>query len=950
MKKLLIAIMMLLPMMANAYDFEQDGVYYNIISNQDPFKVEVTSGLNPYSGSLSIGKTLIHDGKTYAITRIGDNAFAGCSSLSSITLSEGLESLGVGSFSGCITLSAISIPSTVTTIDTRSFSACSQLSSISLPSSLANLGDYCFSGCIALTSISIPSQVVQLGDYCFSGCTKISSLSLPSSVTQIGQYCFNDCIALEFLQLSSSLISLPSFFISGCKQLKSIIIPSSVETLGESCFGNSFLESLTIPNTVTYVNGKFLDKNPNIKRIVYNANTASIPTYYENNQRIQVGCFNECLALESIEIKSPVKILPAYCFKECIALKSLLVPDGLISIGGCCFVDCYALTDFSIPETVRSIGGACFYYCKSLKSIDIPYGVTELPSSDVYYYGWDNGSKNGSYLGGGGCFWGCESLESVTIPSSVVSMGYASFSGCSSLKSINLPSTITSLDRRFFNGCKSLSSIIIPSSVTSIGNECFCGCESLSEMTIPSSVTSLGESCFRGCGLSTITIPSTITELKKYTFGSCPNLKTIIIPSSITRIEEGCFSSCTSLESFSIPNSVSIIGGACFAMCTALKNIQLPESITELMDGSYSSGTYSTTWSTGFFGGCSSLTEIELPSSIIKVGNGCFSDCSNLSKLTINAENVPETGYSVFEGTLYKSVGSLFVPENSAALYKAAEQWKDWKNISEGKGYKLTYLVDGLEYKFYYLEYGEIITPEAEPTKETYKFSGWSEIPETMPAHDVVVTGTFERYFDVGNLTKAVDFVMNNSASAEDVALYDLNNNKKLDIGDVILIVKFILNNNSNNAPNYIGRRAGEIADLAQYTAAQFEVKTTGDVDIRLVKSMEQTHQMMYQQKDANTYAVVVYSLTNQLMQPENGKIIETDNISDILSIENVTVATPTGETAYYQTLSTTTGIEQIGDENGTVVVYDLKGNRLNSGKALNKGIYIVNGKKAVVR
>ena len=90
MKKLLIAIMMLLPMMANAFDFKQDGVYYNIISNQDPYKVEVTSGPNPYSGSLSIGKTLIHDGKTYAITRIGDNAFAGCSSLSSITLSEGL--------------------------------------------------------------------------------------------------------------------------------------------------------------------------------------------------------------------------------------------------------------------------------------------------------------------------------------------------------------------------------------------------------------------------------------------------------------------------------------------------------------------------------------------------------------------------------------------------------------------------------------------------------------------------------------------------------------------------------------------------------------------------------------------------------------------------------------------------------------------------------------------
>ena len=41
---------------------------------------------------------------------------------------------------------------------------------------------------------------------------------------------------------------------------------------------------------------------------------------------------------------------------------------------------------------------------------------------------------------------------------------------------------------------------------------------------------------------------------------------------------------------------------------------------------------------------------------------------------------------------------------------------------------------------------------------------------------------------------------------------------------------------------------------------------------------------------------------------------------------------------------------EQIEKENGTAVIYDLKGKRLNSGKALNKGIYIVNGKKTVVR
>ena len=57
--------------------------------------------------------------------------------------------------------------------------------------------------------------------------------------------------------------------------------------------------------------------------------------------------------------------------------------------------------------------------------------------------------------------------------------------------------------------------------------------------------------------------------------------------------------------------------------------------------------------------------------------------------------------------------------------------------------YKLTYMVDGEEYKSYDIEYGASITPEVSPTKEGYTFSGWSEIPETMPAHDVTVTGTF---------------------------------------------------------------------------------------------------------------------------------------------------------------------------------------------------------------
>ena len=59
--------------------------------------------------------------------------------------------------------------------------------------------------------------------------------------------------------------------------------------------------------------------------------------------------------------------------------------------------------------------------------------------------------------------------------------------------------------------------------------------------------------------------------------------------------------------------------------------------------------------------------------------------------------------------------------------------------------YKLTYQVDGVEYKSYDVEYGATITPEAFPTKDGYTFSGWSEIPKTMPAKDVTIIGTFTK-------------------------------------------------------------------------------------------------------------------------------------------------------------------------------------------------------------
>ena len=568
-------------------------------------------------------------------------------------------------------------------------------------------------------------------------------------------------------------------------------------------------------------------------------------------------------------------------------IRTVNMNEGITSIGRNALRDCSELTSVAIPNSIITIGYGAFYNCRCLTSLTVPNSVTNI----------------GAYV-----FYGCSGLTSVSISNSVREIEECTFYSCSDLISIDIPDNVTSIGTYAFWGCSALTSVTIPNSMKTIGYGAFQSCSSLTSVTIPNNLTILGDYAFSLCsGLTSVTISNGVKTIGNYTFQSCYGLTSISIPNSVITIGEGAFQSCQNLEILKLPDELQIIKKAAFKWCRVLKSITIPSTVEYIYSEAFS--------------GCDALESIKA---------------------------LPETPPFLYDNSFTNYSVPLIVPNGCKEAYQNAQGWKNFTNISDNK-YQLTYLVDGEEYKSYIIEYGTPITPEAEPTKETYKFSGWSNIPETMPNHDVTVTGTFARYFDVGNLTKAIDFVMNSSASAEDVSLYDLNNNKKMDVGDVILIVKFILSN-INNTPNFISRRAGEVACLCQYTAAQFEVKTTGNVDIRLVKSMEQTHQLMYQQKDANTYAVVVYSLSNQLMRPENGKIIETDNFSDILSIENVTVATPTSETAYYQTLSTTTGIEQIENENGTAVIYDLKGNRLNSGKALNKGIYIVNGKKSIMK
>jgi hypothetical protein len=241
-------------------------------------------------------------------------------------------------------------------------------------------------------------------------------------------------------------------------------------------------------------------------------------------------------------------------------------------------------------------------------------------------------------------------------------------------------------------------------------------------------VTDIGLTAFCNCpGLTSIEIPSSVTNIDNQAFQNCTNLTSIEIPNSVTSIGEYTFSGCTGLTSIAIPSSVISLGQRAFQTCKGLTLVEIANGLTSI--------------SKYTFCDCPSLTSIIIPNSVTLIGDYAFSGCTGLTSLTCEA-TTPPTCYRTTFLDVNKSICIIYVPAESVTAYKSANRWKDFANI-KALTFKLTYYVDGEVYKSYDVKSGTTITPIAEPSKEGYTFSGWSEIPETMPSEDVAVEGSF---------------------------------------------------------------------------------------------------------------------------------------------------------------------------------------------------------------
>ena len=523
-----------------AYDFQSGDLYYNITSSVEPYTVEVTYEIywscDNYSNlkDVVIPEKVTHDNITYLVTGIGQYAFCSpcspsSSQISSIVIPNSVTSIGDDAFNGCSSLTSIIVKEGNTTYDSRN--DCNAIIETATNTLIA--------GC---QNTIIPNNVTSIENGAFKGCSSLTSVIIPNSVTSIGEDAFSGCSALKSIYckaLTPPELSISSFPTDAYDNA-TLHMPfeSYADYIEHSIWGTfkniQYIDTF-YNNDICYqyILGKELLSKTLTAEDDFNAFTNISITgtqtwHYSDQYGAKMSGYSDADSRTYSNedwLISPAMDLSNYSsatltFSHAFGPRSSIPTTDAQKAQYTCWVSNDFngdVTTASWTELPISYGTSAWNYISTV--VDIPTENLKENCCVAWKSVCDNSSAtweiksinvSGNYLRPNVKVIALSNKYSndIIIPSiatnnyvdyKVTTIAASAFSNCSSLTSISIPNSVTTIGSEAFSGCTSLESITIPNSITSLSNNVFTNCTSLNEVTLPASITSIGENAFAGC-------------------------------------------------------------------------------------------------------------------------------------------------------------------------------------------------------------------------------------------------------------------------------------------------------------------------------------------------------------------------------------------------------------------------------------------------------------------
>lgn len=430
----------------------------------------------------------------------------GARNLTTLTVPESVEHVGMGAFSNTVYLNSqpqgilyigkvayayigkeempehtvLSLKDGTTEITGLAFSDCPNLEKVIIPKSTKRVEKYAFAKCPNLYSITVEEGNPYLDsrntcnavlntstDALLFGC---KNTIIPNDCKSVEEGAFYGCTGLENIAFGDQVEFVGNSAFQGCTALTSIHFGEAVKTLGrrgKTVFGGcKNVESIHIGKSMSELTGYMFSDFVNLNYI----------TVSQDNEMYDSR--NNCNAIINKETKQLIK-----------GCGNTVIPNGVVEVARESFYKNQKIEEITIPNSVEKIDYNAFTSCPNLKSVFIGTGLKELSGINPFdptlaAISIDAGNK--TYDSRSNCNAIIEKSTSIltfaftntVIPNSVLGIGsYAYYQ--MKIKSITIPDRVKSIGFYAFVGCSELESIVIGSSVDSINYTAFTGCSSI---------------------------------------------------------------------------------------------------------------------------------------------------------------------------------------------------------------------------------------------------------------------------------------------------------------------------------------------------------------------------------------------------------------------------------------------------------------------------------------